>query len=52
MDVVEPVWTSRVYFGNPSRIFALKLKALKFKLKAWNKTTGESLKANLEDCWR
>lgn len=52
MEVVKLEWNSGVYSGNPSRIFALKLKALKFKLKAWNKNSGDSLKPKLEDTRR
>lgn len=52
IEVVESMWHNEVYYENPSRIFALKLKALKFKLKAWNKNTGDSLKTNLKVCRR
>lgn len=52
MEMVEMVWNSEEYSGNPSRIFALKLKALKVKLKAWNKNLGDSFKGKLEDSCR
>lgn len=49
MEVVKE-WNQVVYDGNPSRNFALKLKALKWWLKEWNRYTGSSLKANMEVC--
>lgn len=52
MEVVEVMWNNEVFFGNPSRIFVFKLKALKVNLKAWNKNSGDSFKAKLEECLR
>lgn len=52
MEVVEFEWNKVGYSGNPSRIFSLKLKDLKFKLKTWNKNLGHSLKSKSEHCRR
>lgn len=50
IEIVEFEWKNVVVSGNASQIFALKLKALKKRLIAWNKSSGDSLKANLEVC--
>lgn len=49
LKIVEREWNKESFSGNASRIFSLKLKALKY-LKAWNKTSRGSLKLNLKIC--
>lgn len=51
-DVVSNEWNRVVYSGNRSRKFALKLKALKVRLKVWNRHSGSSLKGAMEECKR
>lgn len=50
MDVVSNEWNRVEFLGNPSRKFALKLKALKFRLKGWNKHSGSALKVLMDMC--
>lgn len=50
MDVVEYEWNNVVVSGNMSWIFAIKLKSLKKRLIAWSKSSGDSLKKDLEAC--
>lgn len=48
--MVEHEWNGSFYGGSASRIFALKLKGLKVRLKGWNKDSADSLKVDMEDC--
>lgn len=50
LEVAEREWNQVAYFGNLSRTFALKLKALKCFLRMWKKNLGCSLKASMEMC--
>lgn len=50
MDLVKQVWTQTQYSGNPSRIFALKLKNLKSQLKAWSNLSVEYFKEECKKC--
>lgn len=52
MDVVAKERDHVVYFGISSWRFALKLKALKFRLKEWNNHSGVSLRGTMEECKR
>lgn len=44
MDVVVKEWNLVEFSGSPSRIFALKLKGLKIRLKLWSKVNVDSLR--------
>lgn len=50
MEVVENEWSRVQYLGNLSKIFMLKLKALKFLLKDWNKNSRDSFKLKKDIC--
>lgn len=50
MKLVEFEWNNVSVSGNASPIFAIKLKALKKKLIASNKSSGDSLKKDIEVC--
>lgn len=44
MELVRQVWNQAQYLGDLSRIFAFKLKNLKFRLKAWSKKSVDCFK--------
>lgn len=50
MEVVDHTWNNVEVSGTASRRFALKLKALRKRLHAWNKYYGDSLKSAMEAC--
>lgn len=50
MEVVADEFNCVDYSRDPSKIFVLKLKALKHRLIGWNRYSGGSLKASLEAC--
>lgn len=50
MELVKYVWDHASYQGNASRIFALKLKTLKFHLIDWNKVTSGYFKEESKRC--
>lgn len=51
-EVVDLEWNRVSYSSNPSKVFALKIKALKFHLRDWNHNSVGSRKANKESCRR
>lgn len=50
MVLVEVVWNQNFYSGNASRVFTLKLKNLKFRLKAWSKVSSGYFKEERKRC--
>lgn len=50
LEVVEREWNREGFSGNPSRIFVLKLKALKHFLRSWKKNSGDSIKGSMDSC--
>lgn len=50
MELVEVVWNQNFYSGNMSWVFALKLKNLKFHLKAWSKVSNGYFKEEHKRC--
>lgn len=50
MEVVSNEWNCVKFSSNSSKKFALKLRALKCRLKGWNKHLGSSLKGFMEEC--
>lgn len=50
MDLVEVIWNQSSFSGNANRILALKLKNLKFRLRAWNKMPMGYFKEERKRC--
>lgn len=49
-ETVKFEWNKVGFSGSPSRIFTLKLKALKYRLKVWRKENNEYFKVEKDDC--
>lgn len=50
METVEHVWHQPLFSRNASRVFALKLKSLKHRLKHWNKASAGYFKEESKRC--